>query len=201
MCPTKVSIFFSIRLAMLLPSLVQSQTATFAKARCSRLKITVEYHELAVRSSSEINVRKESSSEFRRENDRLNLEISVSGSFEKSGQSFSGEANAQYSQVSERESAKSRGKETEYEKKIFFMNHELQLTKKVATLFTINGHSAKVVTKLHVATVPGNKTKNYAELRTMANLETVRLYGHHDGKIQYNSYVREQCFKRRYIKE
>ena len=182
-------------IGLMLPPLAQSQAATFAKPRCARLKITIEYHELAVREASEIREKKESGSNFMRENNRL----SFGGGFDFGIPVFAIEAHFQYSSVSERETAKSQSKENKYAKKITFMNHQLQLSKKVTTLFTINGYSARIVTNLHVATVSANKTKDYKELRRMANLETVRIYGNNDGKIQFNSYVRTECFKRMYL--
>ena len=175
-------------IAVMLPPLYKAQIYGLGKTNCAQVKISVEFHEMAVRETKESITDEESSSSFKREANRVQEEKSIT--------SFFGElANYAYTKVSERENAKKRTYKNLNVKDITFENNQLQLRKQVTTLMTVNGRTAKVIQKLHVATVSANKTKNITQLRKMAEREIVRLHGNRDGQIMFNSYFDQICRK------
>ena len=163
----------------------------FEKKHCVRLKVIIEYHEMAILKSYEYHERVETREAFIRENEEMGISGEVGGTF----RSISGAVRGGYRKALDRSYETRQSNENISEKTIEFQKDYLQLARKEINLITVNGHTAKVSTRLHIASSYRNESKKFADLLEFAHLEIVRTYGHKDGHIRWNTYTDTKCVK------
>ena len=159
------------------------------------LRVTVEFHELDLKSDYKHVEKISSSKDFRKNHNDLDITASIEASYEL----FSGKASATYHDITDKES------DLESDSKVInttcmeFQVGTLQIKRVITNELTIdNHHAAKVVQETYVDTVPVEDDLSGEQLDERAIKEIDKMFGDDKhGNISGSRFTDYSCMKRK----